>query len=98
MAHKDMYGRRTYSVKGLDEAIEASGMTREEVERQYGAPLPTRVSTVEIGRLRHILGDTGIGGYITRPIRISRELTGPLLALNLSLQNIYCALLILRRT
>jgi hypothetical protein len=38
MAHKDMYGRRTYSVKGLDEAIEASGITREEVERQYGAP------------------------------------------------------------
>ena len=27
MAHKDMYGRRTYSVKRLDEAIEASGMT-----------------------------------------------------------------------
>jgi hypothetical protein len=67
MAHEDIYGRRTYSVKGLDEAIEASGMTREEVERQYGAPLPTgRVSTVEIGRLRHILGDTGIGGYIIR--------------------------------
>jgi hypothetical protein len=65
MAHKDMYGRRTYSVKGLDEAIEASGMTRKEVERQYGAPLPTRVTTVEIGRLRH-LGDTGIGGYIMR--------------------------------
>ncbi len=40
MAHKDMYGRRTYSVKGLDEAIEASGITRQEVERQYGAPPP----------------------------------------------------------
>ena len=66
MAHKDMYGRQTSSVKGLDEAIEASGMTREEVERQYDAPLPTRVTTVEIGRLRHILGDTGIGGYIIR--------------------------------
>jgi hypothetical protein len=66
MAHMGIYGLRTYSVKGLDEAIEASGMTREEVERQYGAPLPTRVTTVEIGRLRHILGDTGIGGYIIR--------------------------------
>ena len=38
MAHKDMYGGRTYSVKGLDEVIEASGMNREEVERQYGVP------------------------------------------------------------
>ena len=38
MAHKDMYGLRTYSVRGFDEAIEASGMTREEVERQYDAP------------------------------------------------------------
>ena len=66
MVHMGIYGLRTYSVKGLDEAIEASGMTREEVERQYDAPLPTRVTTVEIGRLRHILGDTGIGGYIIR--------------------------------
>jgi hypothetical protein len=66
MAHKDMYGRRTYSLRSLDEAIEASAITRQEVERQYGVPLPTRVSTVEIGRLRHILGDTGIGGYIIR--------------------------------
>ena len=66
MAHKDMYGRRTYSVNGVDEPIEASGITRQEVERQYGTPLPTRVSTVEIGRLRHVLGDTGIGGYIIR--------------------------------
>ena len=66
MAHKEMYGRRTYSIKGLDEAIEASGMTREEVKRRYGAPLPARVTTVGIGRLRHILGDTGIGGYIIR--------------------------------
>ena len=66
MAHKDMYGRRTYALRGLDEAIETSGITRQEVERQYGAPLPTGVSTVEIGRLRHVLGDTGIGGYIIR--------------------------------
>ena len=66
MAHKAMHGRRMYSVEGLDEAVEASGMTRQEVEGQYGAPLPTRVTTVEIGRLRHILGDTGIGGYIRR--------------------------------
>ena len=66
MAHKDMYGRRTYALRSLDEAIEASGITRQEVERQYGAPLPTRVSTVEIGRLRHVIGDTGIGGYLIR--------------------------------
>ena len=38
MAHKDMYGRRTYSLRSLDEAIEASGITRQEVEREYGAP------------------------------------------------------------
>ena len=66
MAHQDMYGRRTYAPRGLDEAIKASGMAYEVVERRYGAPLPTRVTTVEIGRLRHILGDTGIGGYIIR--------------------------------
>ena len=67
MARKDMYGRQTYSVKGLDEAFESSGITREEIERQYGAALPTgRVTTVEIGRLLHILGDTGMEGYIIR--------------------------------